>query len=151
MLLQYLTQETVALCGIIPFAYVAYATTPFVAHIHLRLPPYAQQSREILQRFAKNAPPNTPVSISTMNLVGKPRVSNMVVADLRPVRERLGIVNFARDPPSTAHRKWYQRFTLPPSTKFSIPPRNPRDSAREGWVWDEIAASITKRSSSKGL
>jgi len=139
----------VALCGIIPFAYVAYSTTPFVAHIHLKLPPYAQQSREILRRFAKNVPPSTPVSLSTMNLIGKPRVTDMVVADLRPVKERLGIVNFARAAPVAADRKWYQRFTLPPSTKFSIPPRNVRDSAKEGWVWDEIAASIAKRSSAK--
>ena len=139
-----------ALCGIVPFAYVAYSTTPFVAHIHLKLPPYAQQSREILRRFAKNVPPNTPVSLSTMNLIGKPRVSNMVVADLKPVKERLGIVNFARNPPVTGSRKWYQRLTLPPSTKFSIPPRNPRDSAKEGWVWDEIAASIAKRNLAKG-
>ncbi len=34
-----------------------------------------------------------------MNLVSRPRVADVAMADLRAVRERLGAVNFARDMP----------------------------------------------------
>ncbi|KAL2263547.1 hypothetical protein VTK26DRAFT_6283 [Humicola hyalothermophila] len=117
----------VALCGLIPPLYVAFTTTPFVAAIHLHLPPYARHSRAILERFARTAPPNTRLDVTTMSVIGKPRVSSMALGDLRAVspavaaaaagappeeaespgsgrpsalcrlRRRLGLVNYVRD------------------------------------------------------
>ncbi|KAL2271242.1 hypothetical protein VTJ83DRAFT_613 [Remersonia thermophila] len=74
----------VALCGIVPAVYVAWTTSPFVAAVHVYLPPYARWSRAILERFARSAPPNTRIDVTTMSLIGKPRVSSMVLSDLRP-------------------------------------------------------------------
>jgi hypothetical protein len=115
--------------------------------VHLKLPVYAQKSREVLQRFVKTIPPNTPIWVTTMNLFGKPRQSSMLVSDLRPVSQRFGMINYERDRPTRAPR-WYHWFMMPPATKFNIPPRV--GSAREDWVWTEIADIIAKRSKGKG-
>jgi len=134
----------------VPFAFVAYSTTPFVAFVHVRLPTFARTSRELLQRFAKNAPGNTRVDITTMNLIGKPRVAEAMLSDLYAVRQRFGTVNFARGrPPGAASREWYRWFVPPPSTKFYLQNPDPKHATREGWVWDELADSIARRSQSR--
>lgn len=50
----------------------------------MHLPPYARYSRTILERFARTAPPNTRLDVTTMSLIGKPRVSSLMLSDLRP-------------------------------------------------------------------
>lgn len=121
---------------------MAYTTSPFAAFVHLRLPPYARASRELLARFARTCPPNTPVEVTTMNLTGKPRVSHMMLSDLRPVRQRLGMANYARDTAAeNARRSWYM---FPAVGRFNI---QARSGAREGWVWEEIAAGLARRKS----
>ncbi|KAK4659323.1 hypothetical protein QC762_109170 [Podospora pseudocomata] len=115
-------------CGLIPLLYVGYFTTPFVTFIHLRLPPYARWSTPILQRFAKTAPPNTQVDITTLSLTGTPRHSSMMLSDLKPTRERFGMVNFTRDTTAVNEkRKW------------------------AGWVWKDIAEGIGSRAGEKGV
>ncbi len=133
----------------LPLAFVGYATTPFVAALHIRLPPFARQSAEVLRRYVRSgAPAPARLEITTMNLVGRPRVAEVAVADLRAVRGRFGLANFARYSPR-GPRPWYRRLAvLPPATRFHIPLAG--GTAREGWVWTELAAAIAKRSASRG-
>ncbi|KAL1903237.1 hypothetical protein Sste5346_000522 [Sporothrix stenoceras] len=92
----------VTICGLVPFAVVSYTSSPFVVFIHLRLPAYARHpDRELLRRFVRNLPANTQLDITTMNLVGRPRLATVAVSDLVPVKEKLRIVNFIDTQAST--------------------------------------------------
>ncbi|KAK3300522.1 uncharacterized protein B0H64DRAFT_17600 [Chaetomium fimeti] len=142
----------VALCGLIPAAYVAWSTTPFVAAVHLHLPPYARWSRAILERFARTAPPNTRLDVTTMSLIGKPRVSSMVLSDLRPAppasaRARLGTVNFVRDTAlADAQRKWWRFRAV---ANFNVQ-EGVEDTVKTGWVWRDVREGIVKRAAAGG-
>ncbi|KAL2125067.1 hypothetical protein VTJ04DRAFT_1432 [Mycothermus thermophilus] len=153
----------VALCGLIPAAYVAWTTTPFVAAVHIHLPPYARWSRAILERFAHSAPPNTRLDVTTMSLIGKPRVTSLVLSDLRPavlplpgggketdlwgkVRDnlsrRLGTVNYVRDTTvANKYRKWYH---FRPVGEFFIR-EDALGNVKNGWVWKELSEGMMKR------
>ncbi|EOO00680.1 putative paired amphipathic helix protein [Phaeoacremonium minimum UCRPA7] len=134
----------VFLCGTIPLLIIAYTTSPFVAWVHLRLPPYARHSREVLQRFARTMPPNTRLQVTTMNMIGKPRVSDMTVSDLRPAHQRLGVVNYVRDTAlENAARPWWMFRAV---GRFSIQRASSGTAdAKEGWVWREVADGIARR------
>lgn len=100
--------QLVMLSGIVPMAFVAYISSPFVANVHLRLPVYARRSRDILHRYTRNLPEVAELEITSMNFIGKPRRSLVRVADLRPVRERFGMVNYSRDTKKIDKaRPWY--------------------------------------------
>ncbi|KAH8158279.1 hypothetical protein CIB48_g9966 [Xylaria polymorpha] len=88
--------------------FVAYTTSPFVTFIHMRLPPFARQSEEMLRRYVRTLSPQTELDITTMSLIAKPRVSVVKLSDLAPVSRRFGIVNMARDTAvDNAKRRWY--------------------------------------------
>ncbi|KAK4193290.1 hypothetical protein QBC35DRAFT_446436 [Podospora australis] len=131
-------------CGIIPVVYVAYFTSPFVAHIHLHLPPFARWSRPILEKFVKTAPPNTKIDITTMSLIGKPRVSSMMLSDIKPAKSRLGLVNYARDTTlADKGRKWWRFKAV---GEFSIQETHvDLKKIKTGWAWKELAEQIHKK------
>ncbi|KAJ9132993.1 hypothetical protein NKR23_g11056 [Pleurostoma richardsiae] len=132
----------VATCGIVPLAFVAYTTSPFVAWIHLRLPPHARLSRDALAAFLRSPPPATRLDVTTMNIIGKPRRSQMTLADLRPARRRLGMVNYVRDTGAEdASRPWYM-FRAVGNFKIEPVAGGERNNA---WVWREVAAAIARR------
>ncbi|KAK4241568.1 hypothetical protein C8A03DRAFT_12222 [Achaetomium macrosporum] len=133
----------VALCGVIPAIYVAWSTSPFVAAIHLHLPPYARWSRAILERFARTAPPNTRLDVTTMSLIGKPRVSSMMLSDLRPASRKFGIVNYVRDTAMLdAKRKWWRFKAV---GEFNVQEDGDK-KVKNGWVWREVKEGIARRS-----
>lgn len=133
---------TVLLCGIAPLVYVTYSASPFVTNIQLHLPPFARTSTEMLRRFVANAPPTTQLEIVTQSMIGKPRVSTMKLGDLRPTKKRLGMVNFERDTViANKERKWYHFRAI---GNFNVQ-RGNEGKLKNGWVWPEIAKTITKR------
>ncbi|KAH8899221.1 hypothetical protein GQ53DRAFT_758462 [Thozetella sp. PMI_491] len=128
--------------GLVPFVFVAYTTSPFVTFINVNLPPFARTNRDMLLRFAKAPPPSTRLEISTLNLIGKPRVSHTTVGDLRPTRRRFGIVNYERDTAAeAARRRWWQLRAV---GAFNIQP-GMQDRLKTGWVWKEMAEGIGRR------
>ncbi|KAL2129043.1 hypothetical protein VTI74DRAFT_8300 [Chaetomium olivicolor] len=132
----------IALCGIIPALFVAWSTSSFVAAIHMHLPPYARWSRSILERFARTAPPNTRLDVTTMSLIGKPRVSSMVLSDLRPADKRFGMVNFVRDTTiANAQRKWWRFRAV---GEFNILEEGEKN-VKTGWVWKDVRDGIKRR------
>ncbi|KAI1638781.1 hypothetical protein F4809DRAFT_639274 [Biscogniauxia mediterranea] len=117
-----------ALSGIIPLVFVSYVASPFVTFIHIRLPPYARQSREMLNRFVKNLPSNLELEITTMNFLAKPRLSKVMTSELRKDAGRFGLVNWTRDTTAeNARRKWYMPRAIGKfSVQFNTMPRGPQ-------------------------
>jgi len=130
----------ITLSGIVPLVSVAYLSAPFVTHAHLRLPRYARQSREILNRYTQNLSKDANLEITTMSFIGKPRLSVVKVGDLRPVKERFGIVNYVRDTKKiNSDRPWYmyravRRFGLHGGVPLKGNPG----------VWENIVKAIKK-------
>lgn len=113
----------------------------------MHLPPYARWSRAILERFARTAPPNTRLDVTTMSLIGKPRVSSMVLSDLRPARRKFGMVNYARDTAlADAKRKWWRFRAV---SEFNVQ-EGGEAGIKTGWVWREVRDGIAKRAAGGG-
>jgi len=79
-------------------------------------------------RYSKNLPPNAELDVTTMNLIGKPRVSRMKISELQPHKAMKfgGIANVARDTAEVnAKRPWWMgkapRLFSIPDVKSRIP------------------------------
>ncbi len=120
--------------------FVAYITGPFVTYIHLRLPAFARNSREMLIRYSKTLPKDAELDITTMNFIGKPRVTRVNLKDLHPVRERFGIANYARDTKLTnSKRPWWMGKAV---SQFGV--HSSTSKIMGGEIWGEIAKRIEK-------
>jgi hypothetical protein len=128
--------------GTIPLLVVAYVSSPFVANIHLRLPAFARHSSDLLVRYSQNLPKDAKLEITTMNFIGMPRVSLVRAADLRPVKERFGMVNYARDTEElNSKRPWWmgravRQFGVHGGTQLKV----------GGEIWKNISRTLSKRS-----
>lgn len=111
--------------------------------MHLQLPPFARSSTELLRRFAASPPATARLEIGTLSFFGTPRVTTLTVGDLRPKRERWGMVNFVRENAEAARRarKWWQ---LPVVARFNVQEGN-ETRVKEGWVWKELEGGIRRR------
>ena len=129
-----------------PFIFVAYVTSPVVTFITVSLPPFARTSRDMLLRFAKAPPPTTRLDLSTLSLIGKPRVSAMTLGDLRPTHRRFGLVNLERDTAAEdARRRWWEFRAV---KGFHVQEGMER-RLKAGWVWKEMSASATSKTKPK--
>jgi len=130
----------VMLSGIIPMVSVAYISGPFVNYIHLRLPAFALGSREMLLRYSKMLPKDAEIDITTMNFIGKPRVTRMKVADLYPVKQRLGMANYARDTTKiNAERLWWMGKAV---RQFGV--HSGRSKVMGGEIWRNVESVLQK-------
>jgi hypothetical protein len=121
--------------------FVAYITSPFVAFVHMRLPPFARQSEEMLRRYIRTIPPQTELDITTMSLIAKPRVSTVRLSELMSVSRRYGIVNLARDTVAeNATRKWYRFRAV---GNFSV--QQTSRTVKAPWAWEMIRDAIVAR------
>lgn len=141
-----------------PLVFVASTAAPFVTHIHIHLPPSARVSRTVLERFVRAMPPSTPLTLTTMSVIGKPRYSSLNAGDLLPApprRRRFGLVNYVRDTArENAARKWYNLRAV---GNFYVQERankkgrgavryQPKDrSAVDTWIWDAVKEKIATR------
>ena len=121
--------------------FVGYTSAPFVTYIHLRLPLFARQSRDMLLRYTKNLPRDAELDITTMNFVGKPRVARVKVIELHQVKERFGQANYARDTKAiNEKRPWWMGKAV---GQFGVHSNTKRIMGGE--VWNNIARAIAKR------
>ena len=122
-------------------AFVGYIAGPFVAHIHLKLPNYARYSRDVLMRYTRSLPKDAKLEITTMNFIGFPRVTRVNATDLRPVRERFGMVNYARDMRELdKKRPWWSGRAV---RQFGV---HGGDKIRGNPdAWDDILKTIARR------
>lgn len=141
-----------------PFAFVASTAAPFVTHIHMHLPPLARVSRAALERFVGAMPPSTPLTLTTMSVIGTPRYSSVNVGDLRPPpprRRRFGLVNYVRDTThENATRKWYNlravgKFYVQEKTVKKVGGAKryqaKKTSVVDTWIWDAARDNIASR------
>lgn len=167
-----LIPKPVAACGIIPFLFVAYTSAPFVTYIYLRLPPYARQSRALLERYVRALPPTAQLEIGTMGLATRPRLTAVTAAELRPLAAdsgplatRLGIVTHTKDVSALmAKRRWYHyrpvgQFGIntgveagartsgsgSSSSSSSSGGKGASHGVKDGWVWNIVRESLGKR------
>ncbi|POR34979.1 Uncharacterized protein TPAR_04830 [Tolypocladium paradoxum] len=149
----------VVLCGVVPLAFVAYTTAPFVTHIHMHLPPAARASRAALERFVAALPPSAPLTLTTMSLIAKPRYSSLRAGDLAPARRRLGVVNYVRDTAGENEaRRWYNLRAV---GQFYVQERavgggqgrvryqKKGRGVVDAWVWDAVRDKIATRAAAK--
>lgn len=124
----------VVVASTIPFLAVWYLTSPMVMWVHLRVPKEVQRSKHRLERYFTNPPAGVSVIITTMGALGKPRVSHVKLADLQRVKQRLGLVNYARDTTlENAQRKWYE---FPAVGQFMIEDApTSGQKAKKPWMW----------------
>ncbi|KAK5992483.1 hypothetical protein PT974_05890 [Cladobotryum mycophilum] len=99
-----------------------------------------------------------------MSAIAKPRYSRMQAGQLRPARQRFGIINYARvgDAAAEESRRWYN---LRAATKFCVQDVRPVEKGKgkgkgmgkvntsravtETWVWDAIREKIAKRAAAE--
>lgn len=96
--------------GTIPFFAMWYLTSPMVMWIHLPVSKGFQRAPDAVKNFIRNVPGDAKVAITTMGVVGRPRVSQVKLQDLRREKRRFGLVNYVRNMrrAENATRKWYQ-------------------------------------------
>ncbi|KND90939.1 hypothetical protein TOPH_04361 [Tolypocladium ophioglossoides CBS 100239] len=150
----------VVLCGVLPLAFVAYTTAPFVTHIHIHLPASARASRPALERFVAALPPSAQLTLTTMSLIAKPRYSSLRAGDLAPARRRLGVVNYARDTAGENEgRRWYNlravgQFYVQDKVAGGGKGRRVRYQKKgkgvvDTWIWDALRDKIATRAAAK--
>jgi len=135
--------SAVLVSGTVPLVAVAYLTSPFVNYIHLRLPIFARYSKDLLLRYSKSLPPTAELDITTMNFIGKPKVTRMKITDLQSKKQRFGMVNFVRKAGTedvTKKRAWY--LGKPP-TRFGV--HGGRTKILGGEVWENVRRGVEKR------
>lgn len=121
--------------------FVAYTSGPFVNYIHLRLPRFARHSHNLLVRYSRNLPKDAELDITTMNVIGKARVSRIKVSELFPVRRRFGLANFARDTDAiNAKRPWWMGKAV---KQFGV--HGGTGTVKEGGVWENVEKCIRRR------
>lgn len=89
--------------------FVTYTSMPFVSYVRVKLPGFARRSKDQLMKWAQKVPPNTEIDLMTMQFSGRPRVSRMLLSDLRKTKARWGIANLARvsNSAASATRPWW--------------------------------------------
>ncbi|RKF62269.1 hypothetical protein OnM2_034055 [Erysiphe neolycopersici] len=133
---------TIAISGVVPMLFVAYVSGPFVTYIHLRIPNYARNSKEMIVRFAKSPPKDTELDFTTMNFFGKPQVVRLKIKDIHASRLRFGMVNFIRDTTEiNKNRAWWKGKAI---RQFGIHGRE-TGGFLAGEVWKLIKINIEKR------
>ncbi|RKF81768.1 hypothetical protein GcM1_179019, partial [Golovinomyces cichoracearum] len=134
----------VAISGIVPMFFVAYVTGPFVTYIHLRIPAFARNSKEMIIRFSKSPPKETELDFTTMNFFGKPQVARVKLNDIYITRQRLGMVNFLRNTAQiNKNRSWWKGKAI---CKFGVHGKE-TGGFLHGEVWKLIKKSIEKNKS----
>ena len=119
---------------------VAYMSGPFVTYIHLKLPAFARSTQDLIMRYSKNLPKDAEIDITTMNVIGKPRVTRIKISELRPVKERYGLGNYARNTENVdAKRPWWMGKAV---RLFGV--HGGRSEIMGGEVWKNIEGNIQK-------
>ncbi|KAF2454290.1 hypothetical protein BDY21DRAFT_366383 [Lineolata rhizophorae] len=150
------------LTGAMPLVLTAYATAPFVNSIYLRVPGYATRSSDLMSRFTKTMPADTPIELVTVRLAGTQKVSSLRIKDLRP-RDRMNlpsllrpfgwlrVANLELKKPADTNRLlsegWWWRWVTEPRNKFyvNIGDKEMRRSKAPG-VLKDVMVAINKYS-----
>jgi hypothetical protein len=120
---------------------------PYVANIHIFIPPTARLSRENLFRWAKAITPSTPLDIMTIRFYGGRKVTAVPLRELYPLHQRLGrYANMVRvNPEAVAQRTLYARLSMwakEPRNKFYVGGGEGIKRSRAPGIWEVVWANI---------
>lgn len=112
--------------------------------IHMRLPQEFLKNPQRLDKYIEHLRPDTELAITTMGVLGKPRVSRVKLEDLRYEKRRFGLVNYTRDTSTEdAKRKWYQFRAV---SEFRIEDEaSTAKKSKQPWKWYTIMRDIRQR------
>ncbi|KAL1879282.1 hypothetical protein Daus18300_001861 [Diaporthe australafricana] len=131
-----------AAASMVPFLAVWYLTSPMVVWIHMRVPDKFRRSRHTMDMFLNAPPADAEVAITNMGAIFKPRVSQVKISDLKPVRKRFGLVNYTRDTTlENSQRKWWMFRAM---GGFRIEDETTTGS-KSKWAWEAVAKEIRRR------
>lgn len=105
-----------------PWLFTRWCTSPYVATVRIHLPIKARTSKEALNEFAANLPPETTLEFTTVGPLGLQNRVTTSLAKLSPLESRTGIGNIQRAVEQGPEYKGlyarYRRFML--GTKFYV-------------------------------
>ncbi|KAK6340883.1 hypothetical protein TWF696_009198 [Orbilia brochopaga] len=71
-----------------------YLAAPYITHMYVKIPPYARVSKDAAMGWVRGAlTPETKLRIFTMRLLGRPKLVEVPIGELRFCSKRLGCVN----------------------------------------------------------
>ncbi|KAF3287978.1 hypothetical protein TWF132_008099 [Orbilia oligospora] len=71
-----------------------YLAAPYVTHMFIKIPPYARVSKPAVMNWVKTGlTEDTKLRLFTMRFLGRPKLVEVPIGELRVVRKRLGCVN----------------------------------------------------------
>jgi len=129
--------------GVAPMVFFTTLSKPYVTYIHLRVPPFARNSSELLSRFSKNPPKDTKIELTTLNVIGMQRVTRVLVSDLVPFKRRFSLANYALSAERVARMKNLSWWKGTPLTKYAV--LGGAGKVREAGLWENISKVIQRR------
>lgn len=120
--------------------FVSYTAAPFVNHISLALPAFAQQSREHMLSYLKNIPRTATLNIETMKFNFYPRRTQVAISDLFPAKALTRPVSFININPQP--RPWWKGQD---GVYFFAPEKNrPAKSTPKFFpeAWEQVFAQV---------
>ena len=123
--------------------FIAYSTAPFVSYVHIKLPGFARHSKDQLMQWVKQVPRNAEIDLTTMRFSGRPRVSRMLISDLKETEARLGVANLARVSNLTIRPWWMGKEP----TLFYVTPKSAvrKNAPWQKAIWQHISDRIRKK------
>lgn len=140
LLTSYAMSIAVIVAATLPVVAIWFLTYPMVMWMHIHVPQDIQRNKMLLERFLARPAANLGVYITTMGPLAKPRVTYVKLAELKPVKQRGGLVNYIRDvTQENKERNWYQYRAI---GKFMIQDENEakagasvRRKLPRQWTW----------------
>jgi len=134
---------TAVFFGVAPMVFFTALSKPYVTYIHLRVPPFARNSSELLSRFSKNPPKDTKIELTTLNLIGMQQVTRVLVSDLVPFKRRFSLANYALLAEKIERTKKLPWWKGMPLTKYAV--LGGAGKVREAGLWENISKVIQRR------
>lgn len=115
--------------------------------VHLRLPLVARQSRDAMMRYAKNLPSNATLDITTMNILGIPRITKVPISQISSTGDKMS--SLVRDKAAlkveNSKRPWWMGHTR---GRFLIwSKENSLSKGKNSGIWEIVARKFKEPTS----
>ncbi|KAF2877166.1 hypothetical protein BDV95DRAFT_625188 [Massariosphaeria phaeospora] len=145
----------VAVLSAVPMVTMSYLTAPFVATIHLRVPPTAAYTREALISFARNPPPSTLLEFTTLRIFPARKLTTTYLSELRalaPQRGRFANIELPKTKAWHDRQKqkgfWERVFQMMNEPRFKFYVKEGQSytiRTRVPGVWEGVAGAIQQQ------
>jgi hypothetical protein len=132
----------------IPWLFTRWATAPYVATVRITLPHYARASKEALNRFSVNMPPETILEFTTVGPLGLQKRVVTSLGKLSPYESFAGIGNIQRAvetaPEATNIYARYRRFMFEPGNRLYVGGDDGSRKSNAPGIWDAVMEHIVR-------